>query len=248
LLRVKKIRKNFGGQTALDDVSFDCDAGEIVALVGPNGAGKTTLFNVITGVMRPELGQVFFDGRQIVGKPVHSISRLGITRTFQEVHVFGSLSLLDNIGVLQAGATHTRISYDALGRSNSDRPPIQGLQVKEIMAFLGLESDLAKRPMDLSYGKRKLLTLAMAILSDAKILLLDEPISGVDQGMIPKVKTLLKSTVVNQKRCILIIEHNLYFVREASTRAVVMSTGRVVAEGDPSVIFQSKDVLQVFTS
>jgi ABC-type branched-subunit amino acid transport system ATPase component len=232
LLVVDDVSLAFGGVQALNGVSLEVRPGEIFALIGPNGAGKTTLFNVISGVLRPDAGDVRFDGRSIVGWAPDRIARAGVARTYQIVRPFGRLSVVDNVAV--GALVHAR----TIGRARAD--------AREIVEFVGL-GPLADLPASsLTLTQRKRLEVARALALRPKLLLLDEVMAGLTptemDGMAEFVQRLSERGIA----AVAGIEHVMRLVMRISHRIVVLDAGRRIAEGDPAAIQTDPAVIEAY--
>ena len=240
LLRVRDVRKAFGGVRAVDGVSFDLARGEIRALIGPNGAGKSTFFNILTGQLRADGGAVAYRGEQILGLAPYVIWRRGVSRTFQITATFATLSALENVRV--ARLSHT-------GDSRMLRRPADGLEVERSLALLeqvGL-ADQAVRPAGvLAYGDLKKLELAIALANDPELLLLDEPTAGMAPAERGALMALTASLARERKLTVLFTEHDMDVVFAVAERIMVLHQGRVIAEGTPHEVRADPEVQAVY--
>lgn len=229
LLEAVGISKRFGGVVALDDVSIEVDDGEAVGLVGPNGAGKTTLFDCINGVQRPDAGEVRLAGRRIDSMAIHDRARLGIGRTFQRVELFAGMSARDHLSVAErAHRGDGRLWRDLLGRSHArDRVP----RVEATLTQLGLD-EVAEAPIEsLSLGQGRLVELGRALVQEPRLVLLDEPSSGLDSRETLSLAGVLLSLRDTRRTAVLLVEHDLDLVRAVVERAYVLDFGKLIAEG-----------------
>ena len=240
LLRVRDVRKAFGGVRAVDGVSFDLARGEIRALIGPNGAGKSTFFNILTGQLRADGGAVAYRGEQILGLAPYVIWRRGVSRTFQITATFATLSALENVRV--ARLSHTGDSR-MLGR------PADGLEVERSLALLeqvGL-ADQAVRPAGvLAYGDLKKLELAIALANDPELLLLDEPTAGMAPAERGALMALTASIARERTLTVLFTEHDMDVVFAIAGRIMVLHQGRVIADGAPDKVRADPEVQAVY--
>jgi branched-chain amino acid transport system ATP-binding protein len=218
MLGVEGISVKFGGLHALDSVSLDVSADAITGLIGPNGAGKTTLFNVITGLQRPAQGRVFFGGQDVTRVPARRRSALGLGRTFQRLELFGSLTVHDNVLVAIEGR-------GIRGRAARQRS-------KELLERVGLDSVASTTASVLSTGLARQLELARALACQPKVLLLDEPSSGLDGSESGRLGELLKG-LAGSGIAILLVEHDMEFVMDLCQRIYVLNFGRLIASGQP---------------
>lgn len=246
VLEVRGLRKRFGGVAAVDDLSFSLRAGVVTSLIGPNGAGKTTCFNLITGAIRADAGQVLLDGDDITGRRPAAAANLGITRTFQDIRVFGKMSVLANVmasfkGQLGESPIAVFLRPRAVHRQEAELRE----RAAAILARVGLDGRERVAAADLSYAEQKLLIVARALASDSKLWLLDEPASGLDQGAVHELAQLIRS-LVTADRGVLVVEHNLQMVREISDHVLFLNVGRLVAEGTPDDVFASADLQRLY--
>ncbi|WP_376710172.1 ABC transporter ATP-binding protein [Pseudochrobactrum lubricantis] len=241
VLSVRNLSKNFGGVTAVDDVSFEVHEGEILGLIGPNGSGKSTLFNCILGQLPATNGTVLVDGQNVAGKRPSDLNRLGVGRTFQMLQVFPDMSVLDNI--ILAGQEHkgTMLSH-LFGR------PDAGLteEAKTMIEFFRLTHQTYEKAGSLSYGQQKLLDAAMAFMAGPKLVMLDEPAGGVNMTMLADLKERLKAFNRERGATFVVIEHNMEFVMSLCTRIIVLANGRIIAEGDPETVRNNPDVIEAY--
>jgi branched-chain amino acid transport system ATP-binding protein len=231
MLTLERVTKRFGGLTAVRDVSFDVGEGDLVGIIGPNGAGKTTLFNVIAGYYRPEEGRVTFGGHDITGRPPHQVCRLGLTRTFQIVKPFGSLSVLDNVMI------------GALTRLTSVRDAREAAQT--VVTTCGLAAHAAARARALPLGLRKRLEVARALATRPRLLLLDEVMAGLNPselgGMIELIRRLHADGLT-----LVVIEHVMAAMMRLAQRIVVLHHGERIAEGTPETITSDPRVIDAY--
>jgi branched-chain amino acid transport system ATP-binding protein len=241
VLSVRNVSTNFGGLTAVDDVSFDVHEGEILGLIGPNGSGKSTLFNCILGQLPATSGTVLVDGQDVAGKRPCDLNKLGVGRTFQMLQVFPDMSVLDNI--ILAGQEHKGSMLSRLfGRSDA------GLmdEAKTMIEFFRLSHQTHEKAGSLSYGQQKLLDAAMAFMAGPKLVMLDEPAGGVNLTMLADLKERLKAFNRERGATFVVIEHNMEFVMSLCTRIIVLANGRIIAEGDPETVRNNPDVIEAY--
>lgn len=247
LLSVRGLSRHFGGVAAVDGIDLDVQARETVALIGPNGAGKTTLFNCITGVYRPDSGEVTFDGRSIVGLAPHRIAALGLARTFQNIELFSRMTVLDN--VLLGRHRHMRTGpLGALwfGKRVKDEEVAQRRRAEEILDFLDLQFSRDRFVMHLAYGVRKKVELARALALEPKLLLLDEPSAGMNaeekEDMVHAVRDIRDQMGVT----VVLVEHDMGLVMGISDRVVVLDHGEKIAEGTPEQVTSDPEVVRAY--
>ena len=229
LLSLRNVTRRFGGIVALDGVSFDVRDGQIVGLIGPNGAGKTTAFNVITRLYTPNTGEVEFGGESLLKMPVHKIVSRGIARTFQNVELFKTMTVLDNVLV----GAHTR-SGDV------------GAQALEALDYVGL-APLASRPVaGLPFGTLKRVELARALVAQPKLLLLDEPAGGLNHEEVEALGELIRKIRKNRDLTILLVEHHMNLVMSVSDRVQVLDFGKMIASGTPQEVQRKPAVIEAY--
>lgn len=243
ILIVEGLAKSFDGIKAVQDFSLTLEEGRIVSLIGPNGAGKTTFFNLITGFLAPDRGEICYKGKMLSGLPPYRITNLGIARTFQNLRLLRQISVLDNVLLAFRGQRGERLLPALLGaREEERRNREKALSLLEFVSLGEKAGDLAD---DLSYGEQKLLALAVCLATDAELLLFDEPVAGLHPGMISKILRLIETLKAHGKT-IFFIEHHLEAVMEVSDVVVVMDEGRKIAEGPPQLVRQDPRVLEAY--
>lgn len=246
LLRLEDVSKIFGGLIALNGLSFCVEEGSIVGLIGPNGAGKTTVFNCITGNYRPESGQIFFGGRDIVGLRPHRVVELGIARTFQTIRLFNRLPVLENV----LAGRHCRMRAGLLAcmlHTASMRREEQAAvgRCMEELRFVGLDGSHAEPAGSLSYGNQRLLEIARALASDPRLIILDEPAGGMnDQETAALVHTI--RAIRDRGVTVLLIEHDMRLVMKICEKLVVLEHGNLIAQGSPSDVRNNPAVIEAY--
>jgi branched-chain amino acid transport system ATP-binding protein len=241
VLSVRNISKSFGGITAVQNVSFDVHAGEILGLIGPNGSGKSTLFNCILGQSRPDSGEVHVNGQPVGGKRACDLAKLGVGRTFQMLQVFPQMAVLENI--ILAGQEHRGTMLSRLFG-----PPDAGLTpvAEKLIDFFRLGHLKDQLAGSLSYGQQKLLDVAMAFMAGPSLVLLDEPAAGVNLTMLESLKEHLIAFNAERGSTFVVIEHNMEFVMSLCTRILVLTGGKIIAEGAPEAIRSNPEVVEAY--
>lgn len=246
MLEIRGLTKHFGGLVALHHVDVSVNRGEILGLIGPNGAGKTTFFNLISGTLRPTQGRISFEGRDITGKRTHDIAKKGIVRTFQANNIYPDFTVLQNIvlachlkpgvgffqSVLHTGGSR-RKEKDILDRSRS------------ILELVGLRSMADITAQNLAHGHKRILGIALALAAEPKMLLLDEPLGGMNEGEVSETMGLIHR-LWEKEVTIFLIEHNMRAAMNLCQRIVVLNFGRKIAEGPPEEIQGNKEVIQAY--
>ena len=247
LLEVSALLMRFQGITALDNVSFSMDSGSITSLIGPNGAGKTTLFNCVTGMYTPTSGKVAFDGVDITGEAAHRVSRHGIARTFQNLALFGGLTVLENLlvgayrqgtsGLLQGALRTPKVRAE-------ERAAIAA--ANEVLEFLGMPDTANVLPGELSYGRQKQVEFARALMQKARLVLLDEPMAGMSAPEKSAMTELIQRVRKQYAMSFLIVEHDIPVIMDISDRIVVLDFGRKIAEGTPHQVQANEAVIAAY--
>ncbi len=227
-LEVRAVGVRFGGVTALSGVSLTASSGEVTGLIGPNGAGKTTLFNVITGLQRPDHGDIFMNGQDIARKGPNRRARLGLARTFQRLELFGSLTAADNV----------RVAMESFGGSTR-------AAATAVLERVGVGDYAGQNVSSLATGSARLVELARALSIDPKVLLLDEPCSGLDEHETLALGELLRS-VAAEGRAVILVEHDTELVFRVCSTVYVLDFGEVIASGTPEAIRQNPLVQQAY--
>jgi branched-chain amino acid transport system ATP-binding protein len=246
VLSIEHLAVNFGGLAALSDVNFTVRDGEIVGLIGPNGAGKTTAFNVLTGFLPPTAGEVRYRGTSLNGLAPHEIAALGLVRTFQRTSIFQNNSVFENvlIGLHRRGRSTLWDTLLALPREKAAERELAE-QAYAILSLVGLARRAAELAGALPYGDQRLLGIALALAAQPSMLLLDEPVSGMNASETGKVMTLVE-TIRASGVTILLVEHDMPMVMQVSDRIVVLNYGRIIAEGSPAAIQKNPEVIRAY--
>ena len=247
MLKVENVTKKFGGVTAIKDVSFNVKPLEIFALVGPNGAGKTTLFNIITGVIKPTSGKIYFKDDDITPFSPLKIVKKGISRTFQNIRLFNSLSVLENV-LIGFENSYEYNFFEAMFRFPRffKQEKLYKEKAMEILKFLGIEEYANYNASSLSYGNQRKVEIARALATEPDLILLDEPAAGMN----PKETDELADTVFKlreeMEKTILFIEHDMKFVQKIADRVLVLDYGKIIFEGEPSLMMQNENVIKAY--
>ena len=248
MLEIKKLYKNFDGVQAVQDFSLKLEAGKVTSLIGPNGAGKTTVFNIVTGFLNASQGDVLYRGKKIHGRTPWQIARAGISRTFQNLRLFRKLTALENVLLgrqKQSGEQLLRALFTFSENSAEHRYNVE--KALEQLSFVGLQDKRNDFAENLSYGQQKLLSIACCLAAEPEALMLDEPVSGVQPVMIEKIETIIHA-LIQQRKTVFLIEHDIDFVLRISDTVVVMDDGCKIAEGTPSLIQSKPEILEAYLS
>jgi len=247
LLRVQDVRVRFGGIVALDGVSFDVAAGSIVGLIGPNGAGKTTLFNCVSRLYECDAGAIAFGGAPLLDAARHEVAGMGIGRTFQNLALFRSMSVLDNVMVGHHSRTRSGFFANALRLPRAMREDGAAHdKALSLIAVLGLEAHAATPVAELPFGTQKRVELARALAAEPKLLLLDEPASGLNHEEVEALGTLVRELRQKFALTVLLVEHHMGLVMRISDRVVALNFGRVIAQGTPDEVQRHADVISAY--
>ncbi|QRX81062.1 ABC transporter ATP-binding protein [Glaciimonas sp. PAMC28666] len=247
LLDIESLHMRFQGLSALDDVSFTAQAGEITSLIGPNGAGKTTLFNCVTGMYRPTAGKVIFNGADITAKPAHQVSRHGVARTFQNLALFGGLSVMDNllVGAYRQGSSGLLQGAVTSGRARAEQRAAFAAAT-EVLEFLGMPDIADALPGELPYGRQKQVEFARALMQKARLVLLDEPMAGMSSAEKSAMTELIMRVRAQFGVSFLIVEHDIPVIMDISDKIVVLDFGRKIAEGTPREVQANPTVITAY--
>jgi branched-chain amino acid transport system ATP-binding protein len=247
LLEVQDIVVRFGGVTAVAGVSFTVGAGQICGLIGPNGAGKTTLFNVISGIYRPAEGQVRFAGETITGLPRHRMAPLGLGRTFQNLALFRSMTVRENIlaGAHCAGRTGFLANALRLPAARAETAAAER-RARELIGLLSLAAVADTKVASLPFGTQKRVEMARALISGPRLLLLDEPAGGLNHGEVDELAALFQQVRASFDLSILLVEHHMSLVMRVSDKVVALDFGRKIADGTPEEVRASPEVIRAY--
>jgi branched-chain amino acid transport system ATP-binding protein len=245
-LSIERIAVHFGGLIALSNMTFAVDEGEVVSLIGPNGAGKTTAFNVITGFLRPSRGEIRYRGRTLNGLRPHEIAEVGLVRTFQKTSVFGANSVFENIliGLHRRGRATAWQTLLALPGVRAEERRLRD-EAREILDFVGIGQRAKELGDALPYGEQRLLEVAVALAARPSLLLLDEPVSGMNPSETSSFMRLLEK-ILARDITVLLVEHDMRMVMGVSDRVVVLNHGKIIAEGPPAEIQENPEVVRAY--
>jgi len=246
MLEIRGLSKYFGGLAAVNEFDLSINKGELVGLIGPNGAGKTTTFNLVTGFLRPTRGKIMLEGNDIVGRKPHSVAKKGMVRTFQATSIFPNFTVLQNI--VAASHLNPKVVFweAALHTSNSHKQDEHILsQSLGIIQFMGMEGVKDTPAKSLPHGHKRILGIAIALAAEPKLLLLDEPLSGMNAEEVSETVGLIKR-IWQRGITILLIEHNMRATMSLCQRIVVLNFGKKIAEGSPEEIKGNNEVIRAY--
>ncbi len=250
LLDINNVTITFGGLTAIDDLNFHVDEGEIVSVIGPNGAGKTTFFNLITGLSTPDSGEILLDGESLIGLDPNEITARGVGRTFQNVRLFPQMTILENVMVAQ----HCRTNQKVLGpifrtKAYKEEEALIRKNAEEVLGFFGTRLTgyrLNQPAFVLSYANRRRLEIARAMATQPRLLMLDEPVAGMNPMETAELTELIGKLRSEWGFTIVIIEHDMRLVRDVSDRVVVLDHGETIAQGSYEHVSTHPDVIEAY--
>jgi branched-chain amino acid transport system ATP-binding protein len=250
LLELREVTKSFGGLTVADKLNLHVDEGEIVSLIGPNGAGKTTVFNLVTGIYRPDSGEIRFEGRNLVGMPPHKITQLGIARTFQTLRLFLNMTVKENVMAAAYGHTHSTVveAIFRLPRARREEREIAQL-AEEKLAFFGdrlVGYRMNQQAYNLSYANRRRLEIARAMATKPTLLLLDEPAAGMNPAETHELTELIGRLRTEAGYTVFVIEHDMHVVEGISDRVIALDHGVKLCEGSFGEVCENPLVIEAY--
>lgn len=241
-LVIKNLNRHFGGLKAVDDCNFNVEPNTIVGLIGPNGAGKTTLFNLITGVLKEDNGEIIYEGENITKEKTYARAKRGIARTFQVIRIFPELTALENVLVALKG--NQQSLKQLFGNQKKEQERLMD-EAHQLLKRVELDVKANHKAGDLSYGQQKLLEIIRTVAQGGEFIMLDEPAAGVNPNMLNKIIDVIRE-LHREGRTFLIIEHDMGFIMNISDKIVVLNFGHVIAQGKPKDIQKNKEVLEAY--
>lgn len=247
MLSIKGVSKHFGGLKALKDVSFDIEDGQIHGIIGPNGSGKTTMFNCITGLLEVTFGNIYLDDVEITGKPAHEISNLGIRRTFQQGKLVPSMTVVENVmsGIFDYSRKDVADTFFRLPFKSSKKESELKKQALEMLELLGLEASAERWASDLVWAERQFVQIARAVVSKPKLLLLDEPASGMGPAETAEVGELIKK-IKSMGITPVVVSHDMKMLMNVAEMVTVLNFGDNIFEGSPAEVQKNPRVLEAY--
>jgi branched-chain amino acid transport system ATP-binding protein len=246
LFETRGLRKSFGGLVALDEPDVAVESGELVGVIGPNGAGKTTFFNCVTGVLEPDAGSVYFDGEEVTGDPIHEIAQRGLVRTYQHTRELTTMTVEENLKLAAPDHPGERLGQAARGTEDvAAREAAVERRAAELLDQFELTHVADHYAGELSGGQRKLLEIARALMLDPELLLLDEPLAGVNPTLGEEIVDYVQA-LNDEGTTFLVIEHEIQTLADLVDRLVVLNEGSVLADGDPDAVLRDDDVVAAY--
>jgi ABC-type branched-subunit amino acid transport system ATPase component len=245
-LEIDNLNKHFNGVKALVDFSCSLEKGKILGLIGPNGAGKTTLFNVLTGFIPSNSGSISFCGVDLHNKPAHRIANLGVARTFQDLRLIRQISVLENVLLSFRNQPGENLANTFFRAGSCRKVESENKDIAcSILEKTGLTEKTNGLASDLSYGQQKLLSLVCCLVSEADLLLLDEPVAGIAPAMIEQILSIL-TDIPKQGKSVIVIEHNLEVITQVCDRVIFMDAGEKICEGTPTEVYNDPRVIEAY--
>lgn len=246
ILSVRGVTRRFGGLVAVKDLSFDVPAGGIFAIIGPNGAGKTTVFNILTGVTDPSEGEILFENRTLRGRASHEIAARGVARTFQNIRLFGEMTVLENVLVGMHARTHAGLLGHFLGLPSARAEEAKMREdARALLAFVGIDSEENASAANLPYGRQRLLEIARGLALAPRLFLLDEPAAGLNATEKASLAGLIRR-IRDRGPTVVLIEHDMRLVMSTAERVMVLDSGEKIAEGAPREIQSNPRVIEAY--
>ncbi|MFH1828425.1 MAG: ABC transporter ATP-binding protein [Nanoarchaeota archaeon] len=242
MLKLSNLKKSFGGVKAVNNCTFHVDKGKITALIGPNGSGKTTLFNLVFGVLKADSGKIIFDKNELTNLSIQKISNLGISRIFQQSRLFDNLTIKENM-LLAFDNEDTKLFKSIFGLNKTTKEKED--KIEETLKLVNMDEHKNKLAKNISYGQKRLIEIARSIIKPHKMLMLDEPVTGVTPSLRKDLGKLL-SKLRDEGETIFIIEHDMNFVLNIADEVIVLDEGKVIASGKPDIIKKNKLVLEAY--
>ncbi len=246
VLRTVDLNKRFGGIVVSDNVNISIDRGEILGLIGPNGAGKTSLFNLISGVLRPDSGSIFLNGQAVDSSPLYKRARMGIARTWQNMLLFRTMTVMENLLIAPRdypGESILRVSFGLSSVRSAER--LARERALGILDRMGLADTADSMVTDLPFGQQKLIGLARTLMNDGPLLLLDEPMAGVEGAAYETMQAVVRQEAASG-RAVCVVEHNVSFIRDLCSRAVFMANGKILQDGTVEELIASKALTELY--
>lgn len=246
ILKVRNLNKRFGGIVVADDINLDLVGGRVLGLIGPNGAGKTSFFNLVCGVVKPDTGDITLDGVAIDGAPIYQRARLGLARTWQNLRLFPSLTVLDNLLLgPRAYSGDSLADVFFAGRRVAQAETESRSRALQVLERTGLADIANKRISDVTFGQQKLVGVARALMNDARVLLLDEPMAGVEGQAYAAIQKVVRD-VAESGVAICVVEHNVAFIRDLCDEGVFMFAGKVLARGSVNELIENPHLTELY--
>ncbi len=245
ILTVDRASREFGGLRAVDDLSFEVRTGEIVGIIGPNGAGKTTLFNLLTGIYPLSSGKIVYDGLSLQGHAGHIVTQMGIARTFQKTQLFNDLTVEQHVLVgLKSG--RPRLTLAGFWSDIRESRHRASDQVQQALSVVGLKDEKSRLAAELPYGKRRLTEIARCLAAEPRLLLLDEPSAGLNEAETESLAVLLEKLVSSLKLTLIVIDHDISFLRRLCPRSIAMSNGQLICDDRTADVLKDPIVVQSY--
>ena len=245
ILRLENVCKRFGGIVVADDISLSLHAGDVLGLIGPNGAGKTTLFNLISGLIQPDAGRIYLQGRALTG-PLHRRARAGVARTWQHMRLFRTMTVLENMLVGPRDYPGESLLRSMIGTRSVHRAEAAARdRAMHVLDRMGLTNTAGTIVVDLPFGQQKLIGLARALMNDGPCLLLDEPMAGVEGSNYETMQRIVRDEAA-AGRAVCVVEHNVSFIKDLCTEAIFMSYGRILKRGSVDDLTRSRELTELY--